>query len=114
MTRANSADENKLAQEIISVLPAEAVARLVCEDGDTIRFNVEGMKLRTIILSRSSLRKLCFDPARAVKVEYLQRDLLRSAKRRAEFRYPRLNFGVRRRSRRFSITWADETSAAAV
>jgi hypothetical protein len=89
--RPTTADENKLALEIISVLPAESVARLVSEDSDTIRFSVAGMKLRTIVLNRQSLRKLCSDPAREVKVEYLQRDLVRSAGRRAEFRYPRLS-----------------------
>lgn len=86
-------DENKLAQEIISVLPAGSVARLVSEDRDTIRFAVQSavMKLRTIVLNRESLRRLCVDAARAVKIEYLQRDLLRSAKRRAEYRYPHLS-----------------------
>ena len=86
-------DESKLAQEIISVLPEGSIARLVSEDRDTIRFAVQSavMKLRTIILNRQSLRRLCSDAARAVKVEYLQRDLLRSAHRRAEFRYPRLS-----------------------
>lgn len=91
MTTGTIADENKLAQEIIKVLPAEAVARLVSEDRETIRFSVAGMKLRSIVLSRHSLRKLCIDPAREIKIEYLQRDLLRSAKKRTEFRYPRLN-----------------------
>ncbi|HEX7809737.1 MAG TPA: hypothetical protein VF608_13465, partial [Thermoanaerobaculia bacterium] len=47
------------------------------------------MKLTTIVLSRRSLRKLADDPARDVKIEYLQRDLLQTAGLRAEFRYPR-------------------------
>jgi hypothetical protein len=49
----------------------------------------EGMKLRTIVFCRASLRRLLDDPASAVKIEYLQRDLLDSAARRSEFRYPR-------------------------
>jgi hypothetical protein len=85
-------DETRIAQEIISVLPAESVARLASDDHDTICYAVQSstMKLRSIILSRSSLRRLEGDPQRAIKIEYLQRDLLRGALRRAEFRYPRL------------------------
>ncbi len=86
----NAKDETRIAQEIISVLPAESVARLASDDYETIRFAVQNaaMKLRSIILNRTSLRRLDGDPQRAVKIEYLQRDLLRSAMRRAEFRYP--------------------------
>lgn len=84
-------DETRLAEEIVSVLPA-GVARACSDDRDAIRFAVrgEGMKLRSIVLNRASLRKLAGDPALAVKIEYLQRDLVASAEQRAEFRYPRL------------------------
>lgn len=84
-------DENRLAEEIVSVLPA-SVLRTCSSDRSTIRYAVrgEGMKLRTIVLNRMSLRKLGADPARDVKVEYLQRDLVECAARRSEFRYPRL------------------------
>lgn len=83
-------DETRVAEEIVSVLPAGVVRACSGERG-TIRFAVrgEGMKLRSIVLSRESLRRLTADPAGAVKIEYLQRDLLVSATRRAEFRYPR-------------------------
>jgi len=83
-------DETKLAEEIVDILPT-GVARELSADRDAIRFAVraDGMRLRTIILRRTSLRRLIDDPARDVKVEYLQRDLLRSATHRTEFQYPR-------------------------
>jgi hypothetical protein len=84
-----SYDETRIAEEIVSVLP-EGVARALTSDRETIRYTVraEGLKLRTIVFIRASLKRLIFDPARAVKVEYLQRDLARNAMRRGEFRYP--------------------------
>jgi hypothetical protein len=94
-------EESRLAQEIMSVLPAGTVARLCCDDRDSVHYSVtsEGLKLREVVLSRASLRRLQSDPARAVKIEYLQRDLIRSAMRRAEFHYPRLSRIFRRGSR---------------
>lgn len=84
-------DEAKLAEEIVSVLPV-GVARACSDDRESICFAVrgEGIKLRSIVLSRASLRRLADDPAREVKIEYLRRDLLHFAEQRAEFRYPRL------------------------
>ena len=84
-------DESRIAEEIVSVLPA-GVARACSPEKDTIRYTVRaaGMKLHTIVLRRSSLRRLMLDPAREVKIDYLKRDLLESAARRGEFRYPRL------------------------
>ena len=86
-------DESRIAEEIVGVLPA-GVARACSPERDTIRYTVRsaGMKLKSIVLKRSSLRKLMEDPARDVKLEYLKRDLLDSASRRGEFRYPRLSF----------------------
>jgi hypothetical protein len=83
-------DETSIAEKIVSVLPA-GVARQFSSERETIRYAVraEGMKLRTIVLSRKSLRKLIEDPAAAIKIEYLQRDLVASATERREFRYPR-------------------------
>ena len=85
-------DESRIADEIMSVLPA-GIARAVSDDRGSLRFSVRsaGLKLRTIVFCRESLRRLVTDPLRAIKVEYLQRDLLRSAEKRAEFRYPRAN-----------------------
>ncbi|MFL6245340.1 MAG: hypothetical protein ACJ74H_04895 [Thermoanaerobaculia bacterium] len=83
-------DETRMAEEIVSILPA-GVAREFSAERDAIRYAVraDGMRLRTIVLNRASLRRLIDDPARDVKVEYLQRDLMESAARRSEFRYPR-------------------------
>lgn len=86
-------DESRIAEEIVSVLPA-GVARACSPQRDAIRYTVRaaGMKLESIVLSRASLRRLIEDPARDVKIEYLKRDLLQSASRKGEFRYPRLSF----------------------
>lgn len=91
MSTSRTTQELHVAEEIVSVLPAGSIARVCSDDRDTIRFAVRsaGMKLREVILSRASLRKLIDDPARKVKIDYLQRDLQRSAARRAAFQYPR-------------------------
>jgi len=83
-------DEIRIAEEIVSVLPA-GVARELSTEKESIRYAVRdaSMKLRTIVMSRISLRRLLEDPAREVKVEYLQRDLVETAASRSEFRYPR-------------------------
>jgi hypothetical protein len=90
--RTKSYDETLIAEEIVSVLPA-GVARALTTDRETIRYSVraEGLKLRTIVFIRESLRRLIADPVREVKVEYLQRELVRNAGSRGEFRYPRLH-----------------------
>ena len=97
-------DELKIANEIMGVLPAGSVARACSDDRDSVRFSVSSgvLKLRHVVLDRESLRRLSTDPARAIKIEYLQRDLLRSAIRRAEFRYPRISrmFGKSNRASR--------------
>ena len=83
-------DESRIAEEIVGVLPA-GVARACSPEKDTIRYTVRanGMKLKTIVLCRASLRRLIDDPAREVKIDYLRRDLLQSATVRKEFSYPR-------------------------
>lgn len=83
-------DETRLAEEIVSILPT-SVAREFSSERDTIRYAVrgEGMRLRTIVLNRGSLRRLMNDPSRDVKIEYLQRDILAAAPLRNEYRYPR-------------------------
>jgi hypothetical protein len=83
-------DETRLAEEIVSILPT-SVAREFSSERDTIRYAVrgEGMRLRTIVLNRGSLRRLMNDPSRDVKIEYLQRDILEAAPVRNEYRYPR-------------------------
>lgn len=99
-------DESRIAEEIVSVLPADIV-RACSPEKHTIRYSVraDGMKLKTIVFSRESLRRLSEDPQRGVKIEYLQRDLLQDAARRSEFRYPRLHIHLGRQMmpRRFAL-----------
>lgn len=92
MNEMKTDEMTRIADEIVSVLPA-GIARACSPDRDSIRYSVrgEGMKLRTIVLQRASLQRLANDADRAIKVEYLQRDLLESAGKRTEFRYPRLS-----------------------
>lgn len=103
-------DETRIAERIVSVLPA-GVARALSWDRETIRYSVRavGLKLRTIVLSRESLRRLIDDPVREVKIEYLQRDLMQSAGSRSEFQYPRPHLtpaAAMRRRFRFSLPLA--------
>ncbi len=99
-------DEIGIAEEIVGILPA-GVAREFSSDRGTIRYAVraEGMKLRTIVLSRRSLRKLIEDPNRAVKIEYLQRDLQNSAPFRTEFQYPRPVVHLNAVARALPLVW---------
>jgi hypothetical protein len=99
-------DESRIAEEIVSVLPADIV-RACSPEKHTIRYSVraDGMKLKTIVFSRESLRRLLDDPQRTIKIEYLQRDLLDNASRRKDFRYPRLHIHAGRPflPRRFAL-----------
>jgi hypothetical protein len=85
-----TSNETRLANEIVSVLPPGAL-HLCSEEIETICYTVRGrlLKLRSIVLDRKALRHLLVDPAQSVKIEYLRRDLLRSAIRFDEYRYPR-------------------------
>jgi hypothetical protein len=87
----NATDETRIAEEIVGVLPEGSVVRVCSDDRESIRFAVRdvALKLRSIVLRRSSLRKLLSDPARAIKVEYLGRELAEAAAQRSEYRYPR-------------------------
>jgi len=89
-TAIKTMDETKLADEIVSVLDAGAV-RVCSDDRESIRYAVRDarLKLRSVILSRAALRRLLFDRSGLIKIEYLQRDLLRTAATRSEFVYPR-------------------------
>jgi hypothetical protein len=95
----NATKEREIASEILRVLPAEP--RVQFEDRDTITYALPhscGLKLATIVFAKRSLRKLDLDPAREVKIEYLQRDLVRSSTRRSEYRYPRSILPARKRA----------------
>lgn len=86
-------DETRVAELIVSVLPEDSVVRVCCDDREIIRFAVRSssLKLRTIVLSRSSLKRLALDPAGAVKIDYLRRDLYNQARSAYDFHYPRLS-----------------------
>ena len=97
-------DETKLAEEIVSVLDARVV-RVCSDDRDNVSFAVRGaVKLRSVVLGRAALRRLLHDRDGAVKIEYLQRDLLRSVDQRSEYVFPR----------RSAINAAHEHTAAVV
>lgn len=91
MRASKDTQELNVAEEILSVLPAGSVMRVCADDRDTLRYAVRaaGLKLRQITLSRASLRRLAGDPQSAIKIDYLRRDIERSAKRREAFQYPR-------------------------
>ena len=89
MNTIKSMDETRLAEEIVSVLEPTAV-RVCSDEREVIRFAVRGdIKLRSIVFNRAALRRLLHDLNGLVKVDYLKRDLLRTATQRSEFRYPR-------------------------
>lgn len=81
----------RLAQEILSAVPAGAVSRL--EDyPDRIQVRIvpgDGGRLQRVILGRESLEKLAADPQRDVKVEYLKRELAQAVSSRRIWAYPR-------------------------
>src|SRR5688572_11517744 len=83
-------DETKLAEEIVGVVGTEVV-RVCSDDRETLRFSIRSaaLKLRSIVLSRASLRRLLLDPLGEVKIAYLKRDLRRAASQRSEYVFPR-------------------------
>jgi hypothetical protein len=81
-------DEARVAAEIVSILDP-AVLRACSPERDVIRYAVRGLKLRTIVFDRDALQRLLESEDAAVKIEYLKRDLLRTAAHRSEYRYPR-------------------------
>ena len=93
MSTMRKVDETRIAEEIVSVLPAGTVVRVCSDDRQSILYAVraEGCRLQSIVFSRKSLQRLAIDPACDVKVEYLRRDLAAAAAQRTEFRYPRVS-----------------------
>lgn len=81
----------QLAFEIIRPLPGGELARVISENASMICLEVPAHsgRLRSVSFSLKALRALAFDSQRQVKVDYLQRDLLRSAATREAYRYPR-------------------------
>jgi hypothetical protein len=90
--RANS-EEMRVAREVVQFLVGRDFAERARGDREVISFELEsrpGWKLRSVVFSRDALRRLAGDPLREIKLDYLRRDLLRSAPVRVEYRYPRL------------------------
>ena len=83
-------DEARLAAEIVSVLDPAAL-RACPAEREVIRYAVRGnsLKLRTIVFDREALLRLMESADASVKIDYLKRDLLRTATQRVEYRYPR-------------------------
>jgi len=81
----------QLAFEIIRPLPGGELARVISETASMICLELPAHtgRLRSVSFSLEALRLLAFDAQRQVKVDYLQRDLLRSAATRESYRYPR-------------------------
>jgi len=81
----------RLAAAIVGVLSAVARRVECATDSDAICYAVRSrsLRLRSIVLNRASLRRLLTATNGVVKIEYLKRDLLRTAAHQAEYRYPR-------------------------
>ena len=83
-------DETAIAEEIVSVLKFPALRfRFLVDTAISYTVRDPSVKLRSVVLDRRSLRRLLVDRDRWVKVEYLKRDLLRSAALFRVYRYPR-------------------------
>src|SRR5437667_8973254 len=86
----NAVDETKLAEESVGVVGPDVV-RVCSDDRESLRFSIRaaGLKLRSIVLNRASLRRLLLDPLGEVKIAYLKRDLKRAISQRVEYVFPR-------------------------
>lgn len=82
--------EVKLAEEIVGVLPAGSVARVLSPEKDSICFRIRSasVKLHTVRFRRESLRRLSAEEDRDVKIEYIKRELLAAAEHRGEYHFP--------------------------
>ncbi|MEO8218991.1 MAG: hypothetical protein ABI718_18095 [Acidobacteriota bacterium] len=93
-------NETKVVCDILQLLKTHGAEGKVVDDSDTISIALErrsGWKLTSVILSRKALQGLIEDPSGSVKIDYLKKDLIRSAVHRSEYRYPRV---TRRRALR--------------
>lgn len=82
--------ETAIAEEIVSILRCPALRfRSIADAAISYAVRDTSLKLRSVVLDRSSLRRLLLDSNRVVKIEYLKRDLLRSARLFRHYRYPR-------------------------
>lgn len=78
-----------VATRIMEVLPFDSF-ELDSVDSETVRYRItlSNWSLRTVVFFKKSLRRLAADAGRAVKIEYLRRDLLWATRSRRSFVYP--------------------------
>jgi hypothetical protein len=81
--------EARLADELIGSLAPESVE--IRDRGEAIEFRLRkrGWKLGQVLLSKFSLRKMAGERDGRVKLEYLRRDIERSAVTRRRYSFPR-------------------------
>ncbi len=80
----------EMARLILGVIPTQVEVH--SEDRNVIRYRIRrgfGWKLSRVVFSKASLLALAKDPKRDVKIEYLRRDIMNTADRRTEYKYPR-------------------------
>ncbi|MGH9456281.1 MAG: hypothetical protein ACRD2J_01410 [Thermoanaerobaculia bacterium] len=85
-----TAIEMEMVEQVVDGI-GDLTPESVSEDGETIRVRLQrsrGRKLASLVFSRAGLRKLESDPQRAIKLEYLRKDIARAAASRREYRYP--------------------------
>ena len=82
---------DRLAESIVGVLSTRALRVECATDRRDICYAVRSpsLKLRFIVLNRAALGRLLTATDGLVKIEYMKRDLLRTAVQEAEYRYPR-------------------------
>ena len=80
----------RVATAIVSGLNAIVLRTECATDCDAICYAVrsQSLKLRSIVLGRDALQRLLTGADGVVKIEYLRRELLSTAKRSEEYRYP--------------------------
>ena len=85
----NLSIEARLADELIGSLAPESVE--IRDRGEAIEFRLRkrGWKLGQVLLSKFSLRKMAGERDGRVKLEYLRRDIERSAVTRRRYSFPR-------------------------
>ncbi len=91
VTRSRSTQDEpiRMMEEILSILRERNLQLVHADDGIiSFRLHEEGWKLKSLTFSVPCLKTLARDPQREIKIEYLQRDILRAAARRTTYTYP--------------------------
>ena len=82
-------EEMAVAEQLLKRLAPET-GELLCEDEAVIAFQLRkrGWRLSRLVLSRRSLRKLATDPLRLIKLDWLTRDIERTAPQKKAYVFP--------------------------